>query len=139
MIDPSIITATIGAGGLMVGGVVAVLVKRGTDKSSTAITAGQANYDQVQEDLNQARQAAGAARLEADAARELLAKEAERYRSATADMWKQIGALQEEMERMRRQHRTDLDEDETYIAALTSHINQKLPPPAPVRTRRSSQ
>ena len=135
MTDPSVITASIGAGGLLIGGVLTVLVKRGTDKSSATQAAGQANYDQLQEDMESARAAASSARAEADSARELLAKESERYRNATADMWKQIGALQEELERMRRQHRVDLDEDEAYINDLVSHINQQKPPPAPSRVR----
>ncbi len=122
----------------MVGGAVAVFVKRSSDSESSKTTGSNAFLDQLQEQGALDREAAAKARAEADAARTMLAQAEERFRTQMVDVWKQMEDMQAKQEEMRKQHRADLEEDNQYINQLIDHINRSLPPPPPARPNRST-
>lgn len=129
--DPGVLTALITSGGLLVGGVVAVFVKRGSDSESAKSSSSNALVDQLQEQGGLDREAASKARGEADAARSMLAQAEERFRTQTASLWQQLESMQSQMEQLRRQYRLDVDERDAHIAALIAYINSGGKPPAP--------
>ena len=134
--DPGVLTALIASGGLLVGGLGAALIKRGSDDESAKTTGSNAFLDQLQEQGALDREAAAKARAEADAARTMLAQAEERFRSQMGDTWREMEAMQQRQEEMRRQHRIDLEDDNDYINQLIDHINRRLPPPPPARPNR---
>lgn len=136
--DPGVLTALITSGGLLIGGTVAVFVKRGSDGESARTTGSNAFLDQLQEQGALDRAAAAAARAEADTARTMLADAESRFRSEMSGMWQQMDDMRRQMEEMRIQHRADLQDDDDYIAELIDNINQRVGPPVPVRPNRRS-
>lgn len=134
--DPGILTALITSGGLMLGGTVAVFVKRSSDSESAKTTGSNAFLDQLQEQGALDREAAAQARSEADSARTMLASAEERFRTSMGDTWRQMEEMQIRMEDMRKQHRLDLIDDDDYIQILITHINERREPPPPVRPNR---
>lgn len=120
----------------MVGGTVAVFVKKSSDSESAKSTGSNAFLDQLQEQGALDREAAAAARAEADAARTMLGAAEERFRTQMGDTWRQMEDMQTRMEDMRKQHRIDLADDDDYIQMLITHINLRREPPPPVRPNR---
>ena len=134
--DAGILTALITSGGLLVGGLAAVFVKRSSDNESSKTTGSNAFLDQLQEQGALDREAAAKARAEADAARQMLATAEERFRTSMSDTWREMEALQQRQEDMRKQHRMDLESDDAYIQILIDHINARREPPPPARPNR---
>ncbi len=131
--DPGVLTALITSGGLLVGGTVAVFVKKGSDTESSKATGSNTFLDQLQEQGTLDREAAAKARAEADAARAMLAQAEERFRTQLANMWQQMEAMQTQIDSMRQQHREDMEAANEYISVLTTFITDRREPPAPVR------